>query len=112
MLEPGQLDGVAQQDDAAKLRLAIHVLEKANRPLHFRDQVVKDRPHRLEHSPWILGFACVALEMLRLGEGQLEFLGQLFGEVVAANRNASLPNAKTVGDDQVARFSSHRENHQ
>ena len=102
MLQARQLDRVAQQHHAAKLGLAIHILEKANRSLHLGDQVIEHRSHRLEHSARVFRLSRVALQMLRLGEGQFQFLRQLLGEVVAADRNTSLPNSKPVSDDQVA----------
>ncbi len=46
--------------------------------------------------------------MLGLGEGQLQILGQLASKVITADGHASLPNAETVGDDQVRCIGPHR----
>ena len=44
--------------------------------------------------------------MLRFCKRQLEVFRQLPGEVISADRHTSLPNSKSVGDDQVARIGS------
>ena len=44
----------------------------------------------------------VPLEVFGLGEGELQFLGQRAGEVVAAERDRPLPDdLAAVGDDEV-----------
>src|SRR5208337_866629 len=43
----------------------------------------------------------VPLQMLGLGEGQLQLLRQGAGEVVASDRYVPLPDPRAVGDDQV-----------
>ena len=109
LLQAGQLHGVAQGDDAADLGAAIDAGEIADRPLDFGHQIVEHRPHRLEHGLGILGLRGVLFEMLGLGEGELQLLGQRLGEVVAAQRNAPLPDAIAVGDHQVGRVGAQRE---
>ena len=49
--------------------------------------------------------------MLGFGVRQFEFFGQLTGEVIAADRHRPLPNAKPVGDDQIAAVGSDRQQH-
>ena len=53
----------------------------------------------------------VPLQVLGLGEGELQLLGERPGEVVAADRDVPLPDAKAVGHDQVGRFGAQREDH-
>ena len=69
------------------------LLKIADRALDFGQQVVEHRPHGLEHRLGVFGLRGVALQMLGLGEGELQFLGQRLGEVAAAQRNAALPDA-------------------
>ena len=48
--------------------------------------------------------------MFGLGERQLQLLGKLLCEVVAAQGNAALPHPKAVRHHQVSRVGSHGEN--
>ena len=110
-LQAGQLHRVAERDHRAELGIAVVAREEADRTLNFRHQIAEHRPHRLEHRLGVLGLHRVPLEMLRLGERELEFLGQRFGEVVAADRNAALPDAEAVGDHQIRCVGAEREHH-
>ena len=109
--QAGHLDRVAGDQQLTDLGLAVLATEKPDRSLDFGYQVVEHRPHRLEDQFRICRLARVPLEMLGLGEGQLQVLGQLPCEVVAAEWHASLPNAEAVGDDQVGGIRPDRQQH-
>ena len=85
-LQAGQLHRVAQRDHVAHLGVAVDAGEEADRALDFGHQVAEHRPHRLEHGLGVLGRRGVALQVLGLGERELQLLGQRLGEVVAADR--------------------------
>ena len=112
LLQARQLDRIAQHHDAADLGLAVDPLKKADRSLHLGQQIVEDRAHRLEHGLRVLGLPRVSLQVFGLGERELQVLGQLFGEVVSAQRDAPLPHAVTIGDDQVGRVGAHGQHDQ
>ena len=107
--EPRQLRGVAQCNDPPDLRRPIEIRKVADRALQLGQQVVEHGLHGLEHGLGVRGRRGVALQMLGLGERELQLLGQRFGEVAAAERNRPLPNAKTVADDQVRRVGPYRD---
>ncbi len=112
LLEARQFDRVAQDDHATNLGLPVDTLEIAHGPLHFCHQVVEHGLHRLEHELRILRLTRIALQVLRLGKRQLEFLGQLLREVVTAERHAPLPDSETVRDHEVRRVGPHRQDDQ
>ncbi len=95
--------------DAADLGRAVDALEKADRALHLGHQVVEHRPHRQEHGLWVFGLERIALQMLGLGERELQFLGERLGEMIAAERDIALPDAIAVGDDQIGRVGAQRD---
>ena len=111
LLQAGQFDRIAHQQHAADLGFAVDTLEITDRSLNLRDHVVEDRPHRLEDRLRVFGLPRIAFQMLGLGERQFQFLGQLLGKVIAAQGNAALPHAESVGDHEVRRVGSHRQNH-
>ena len=109
LLQPGQLEAIAQADDFANLRLAIDAGEEPDRPLDFRHEVVEHRPQSLEHSPGVFRLGRVALEQFRLGEAELHFLGQGPRKVVAADRHVTDPNLLAVRHHQGRIIASHVE---
>ena len=94
-----------------ELGVAVDVGEETQRALQLGQQIVEHRPHGLENRLGVLGRGGVALEVLRLGEGQLQLLGQGLGEVVAAQRHAPLPHAIAVGHHQVGGVGPQRHHH-
>ncbi len=111
-MQTGQFNGVPEHDNAADFGFAVDSLKVTDRPLHFGDQVVEDRPHRLEDHLGIFRLPRVSFQVFGLGESQLQFFGQLFGKVVTAQRHTALPDSEPVGDYQVRRVGAHREDDQ
>ena len=74
-------------------------------------QIAEHRPHGLKHGLGIGGRRGVAFQVLGLGEGELQLLGQRLGEVAAAQRNAPLPHAIAVADHQVGGVGAQRDDH-
>ncbi len=101
LLQAGELEPVAQADDLADLRLAVHARIEPDGPADLAGEVVEDAPHGGEHGAGVGGLGGVALQVFGLGEGELQLLGEGAGEVVAADRHVALPDAGAVGDDQV-----------
>ncbi len=110
--EPGQLNGVAQRHDAAYFRIPVDAAEVADRPLKLRQQVAEHGPHGLEHGLRILGGCGVPLQVFRLGKRELQLFRERFGEVVSANRHATLPYAVTVGHNQIGRVGAQRDDNE
>ena len=67
-----QLDGVAQRHDPPDLVGPIEIREITDRPLQFRQEIVEDGLHRLKHRLRIGRRRRIPLEMLGLGERQLQ----------------------------------------
>ena len=111
LLQPRQFHRVAQGDDPADLSAPVNVLEKADRTLNLGQKIIENRPHGLNDRLGVLGLTDVALQMLGFGKRQLQLFGQLLGKMVTPQRNASLPNAKAVGDHQIRRVRSDVQNH-
>jgi len=110
-LQPRQLHGVAQTDDATDFCRPIDVAEISQRALNFRKQVVEHRSHGLKYGLGVLRLCGVALQMLGLGEGELQLLGQCLGEVTTAQWDAPLPNAIAVAHHKVRRVRAQRQQH-
>ena len=109
--EPLELRGVAEEEDLADPRRPIRAGEVVERPLEFRGKLVEHRLHRIEHVLGVVRPGRIALQLLRLGEGQLQALNEGLGEVVAADRHAPLPDPQAVGDDEVGGVDAHRHEH-
>ena len=73
--QAGKFDGVAQCHHLLDRGRLLDAGKIADRTLHFLQQIVEHRPHGLEYGLGVLGGGGVALEVLGLGEGELEFLG-------------------------------------
>jgi len=102
LAQAGQAEGVAQADHVLDRDVAVGVGEVAQRALHLADEVVEDRLEGGQDLLEVGRLDGVALEVLGLGEGELEVLGQRPGEVVAAQRDRPLPDdLPAVGDDEV-----------
>ncbi len=104
-----QLHRAAQGDHSSDLRAAVDACEIADRPLDLRHQIVENRTHGLEHNLRVFRRGGVPLEVFRLGKGQLQLLGQRARKMVAAKRDAPLPDAMPVGDHQVRCVRAHRQ---
>ena len=107
--QAGHLHRVAKPDHLFELRMAVNTRVVTNGSLNFGQQIVEDRSHRLEELLGIFRLGRMALQVLGLREGKLQFLGQRLGKVVATQRDATLPNAEAVGDNQVGRIGTERE---
>ena len=104
LLQAGQPEGIAHAHHSIQFGLAVRRGVKADRALNLADQVREDGPHGLEDLAGVLARRGLLFEVLRLGEGQLEALGQRFGELVSADRYGPGPDANLVGHHEVGVF--------
>ena len=65
----------------------------------------------MENQLGVIRLHCIAFEMLRFGKRQLQVFRELTREVIATDRDASLPNTKTIGYDQIAGIGTNRQDH-
>ena len=79
----------------------MHRRVETDRALNLGNQIREDRPHRLENLPRVFARRRVALQILGLGEVQLERLHQRIGEIVSANGDRAQPDGFVIADDQV-----------
>src|SRR5262245_56593702 len=81
--------------------------EEGERLLHFIDKLVQVGPKGQQDALEVGGLSGVAFEVLGLGKGELEVLGQSTGKAVAANRDGPLPDhALAIADHQVRTLDS------
>ena len=107
--EPLELRGIPEEEDLADPCRPIRPGEVVERALELRGKLVEHRLHRVEHVLGVVRPGCVPLQLLRLGKRQLETLHEGFGEVVAADRHAPLPDPQPVGDDEIGGVDAHRD---
>src|SRR5262249_14780827 len=80
----------------------VSVGEVPERPLNLAAELLQHRPQGFEDVGQLRRLGRVPLQVLGLGEGELELLCQGPSEVVAADRDRPLPDdPPAVGDDQV-----------
>ena len=101
LLQAGELEPVAQADHPGDLRLSVDAGVEPDRAVHLAGEVVEHPTHGREDRSRVGGFRGVPLQVLGLGEGELQFLREGSGEVVAADRHVPLPDSGAVGDDEV-----------
>ena len=101
LLQPWELEAVTEPDDLDDLRCAVDARIETNRAIDLAGEVVKNPFHGGEDRLGVGSLGGVALQVFRLGEGQLQLFGQSAGEVVAANRHVPLPDSRAIADDQV-----------
>ena len=79
------------------------------RHIHLADELGQHRSQGPEDLGQVRGLGGVPLQVLGLGERELQLFGESFRKVISANRNTTLPNAVAIGDDQVCRISAERD---
>ena len=84
---------------------------EVQRALDLLLHVVEDRTHGLKDQLRVVCLHRIFLQMLRLGKRHLQILQKLSREVVTPDRNTSLPNAKTISNQQVACVGPDTQNH-
>ena len=106
LLQARQLEGVAQPHQVGDLGAAVGVAEVGQRPLKLVDKVGVDGLQGGQDGLQVGAILAdalggVALDVLGLGEGELELLGQCAGEMVAADVHRPLHDGlAAVGDHQ------------
>ena len=92
-------------------RIAVHRGVEADRPLNLADQVGEDRPHRLEDLPGVLAGRGVALQLLGLGEVQLEALTSVSVKLFPPIGIDRIQIVFALGDDQVGVLGAEVDDH-